>query len=306
MERLSWYERIATWAVFRGIAAKKRDKAVADANVSFDSSFRPVRFMTHPSSHTHCPPASALLRSCSRSARWLATGIMGLALLMAPLLATSASAKAPRNSLLWLQPDSLDLTRELGAPPAPNTAAAQSDMGAVVAITRARTPEQEATAIEDDRQTLVRFLEGMDIDISKKNTTEARALFKEVNTEMEIFLHRFKLQYDRQRPFQANKKNVRACPRNQPKSSSYPSSHAATGSLFAALLAQAAPEMRSRLEARGETYAESRLICGFHYPTDTQAGLKAGKLIAAALLANKPFSTRFNETRAEIRASLGL
>jgi acid phosphatase (class A) len=250
--------------------------------------------------------APVIGRSSYRATSWFAAGIAGLLLAMSPPLATSASAKAPRNSLLWLQPDSIDLTRELGAPPAPNTPAAQADMGAVIAITKARTPEREASAGEDARQTLVRFLEGMDIDISKKNTTEARALFREVNTEMEILLHRFKLQFDRQRPFQANKKNIRACAKNQPKSTSYPSTHATTGGLFAALLADAAPEMRAKLEARSQTYAESRLICGFHYPTDTQAGLKAGKLIAVALLANKPFSTRFNETRAEIRASLGL
>jgi acid phosphatase (class A) len=176
----------------------------------------------------------------------------------------------------------------------------------VVAITKARTPEREAAAIEDARQTLVRFLEGMDIDISKKQTSEARGFFKEINTEMEILLHRYKLQYDRRRPFQANKKNVKACAKNQPKTSSYPSTHAATGSLFAAILIEAAPEMKAKLEARAENYAESRMICGFHYPTDTQAGLKAGKLIAAALMANKPFRTRYTETRSEIRSALGL
>lgn len=241
-----------------------------------------------------------------RTSRWLVPTLAAVLLAGASLLATAASAKAPRNSLLWLQPDSIDFTRELGAPPASNSPAAQAEMAEIVALTKARTAEREAAAIEDARQTLVRFLEGMDIDISKKNSAEARALFKEVNTEMEILLHRFKLQFDRQRPFQANKKNVKACGKNQPKSSSYPSSHAATGSLFAALLTEAAPELQARLEARGASYAESRTICGFHYASDTAAGLKAGKLIAVALLANKPFRTRFMETRAEIRSTLGL
>jgi acid phosphatase (class A) len=234
------------------------------------------------------------------------TGLSAMVVVLAMICATPATAKAARNALLWLQPDSIDLTRELGVPPTNNTPAAQADMDAVVAVTKARTPEREAMAVEDARQTLVRFLEGMDIDISKKQSSEARGLFKEINTEMEILLHRFKLQFDRRRPFQGNKKTVRACAKNQPKSSSYPSSHAATGSLFAAILAEAAPEMKARLEARGEAYAESRTVCGFHYPTDTQAGLKAGRLIAVALMANKPFKTRFIETRTEIRSALGL
>jgi acid phosphatase (class A) len=233
-------------------------------------------------------------------------GLVAVAVALSMICATPVSAKAARNSLLWLQPDNIDLTRELGVPPPSNTPAAQADMDAVIAITKARTPEREAMAMEDARQSLVRFLEGMDIDISKKQTSEARGLFKEINTEMEILLHRFKLQFDRKRPFQANKKTIKACPKNQPKSSSYPSSHAATGSLFAAILSEAAPEMKVKFEARGEAYAESRTICGFHYPTDTQAGLKAGKLVAVALMANKPFKARFTETRAEIRSALGL
>ena len=229
-----------------------------------------------------------------------------MAMVSTAFFATPATAKAARNSLLWLQPDSIDFTRELGIPPANNTPAAQADLDAVVAATRSRTPEREAAAIEDARQTLVRFLEGMDIDISKKNSNEARSLFKEINLEMEIMLHRFKLQFDRKRPYEAQKKLVKACATKLPKSSSYPSTHAATGSLFAALLSEVAPELRTRLEARGLSYGESRTICGFHYPSDTAAGTKAGLLVAKALMTSVPFKARFTETRAEIRSVLGL
>jgi acid phosphatase (class A) len=262
--------------------------------------------MTHSYLNIRQQATSFARKPGSGKAALLIAGLFAMVVASTLLSSSPATAKAARNSLLWLQPDSIDFTRELGAPPASNTPAAQADMDAIISITKARTPEREALAIEDARQTLVRFLEGMDIDISKKQTSEARGLFKEINTEMEILLHRFKLQYDRRRPFQANKKTVKACAKNQPRSSSYPSSHAATGSLFAAILTEAAPEMKARFEARGEAYAESRTICGFHYPTDTQAGLKAGKLIAAALMANKPFKTRYSETRTEIRSALGL
>lgn len=286
--------------------AKRRDKAAAEANVSADSSFWSDRAMTQSSLHNQRRVARAPVGENIRMTALSMAAISAVMMASALFFTTPAAAKAARNSPLWLQSDSIDFTRELGAPPANNTPAAQADLDAVVAATKARTPEREAMAIEDARQTLVRFLEGMDIDISKKQTSEARGLFKEINTEMEILLHRFKLQYDRRRPFQANKKIVKACAKNQPKSSSYPSTHAATGTLFAALLSEAAPELRTRLEARGLTYGESRTICGFHYPSDTAAGMKAGLLVAKALLTNAPFKTRFIETRAEIRSMLGL
>ncbi len=208
--------------------------------------------------------------------------------------------------LLWLQPNAIDFAKELGNPPAAGSPAQKADLDAVVAATRARTPAREAAAKEDGRQTLVRFLEGMEIDISKKQTSEARALFKQANAELETMVHVFKLQSERRRPYLAEKKLVKPCPGNMPRTSSFPSTHAATGTLFAALLTEAAPELKAKNEARALSYGESRMVCGFHYLTDTQAGAKVGELVAKALLADKAFKARFDETRKEIRSALGL
>lgn len=215
-------------------------------------------------------------------------------------------AKTQRSTLLWLKPDSLPFERELGSPPVLNSPAQKAEFDTVVALTKTRTPEREQQAVEDARQTLVRFLEGMQIDISKKNTNEARSLFREANLELEIALHRFKQQFDRRRPYEGFRKLVKVCPGNLPKTSSFPSTHAATGSLFASLLAEAAPEFRSGLEERAIAYGESRTICGLHFPSDTAAGAKAGRLVATALLADPQFRARFDDTRKEIRSALGL
>jgi acid phosphatase (class A) len=238
-------------------------------------------------------------------ARSVAYAAMALAL-SASLLGTSAEARERRDVLLWLQPNAIDFQKELGNPPAAGSPTQKADLEAVIAATKARTAVREKFAQEDARQTLVRFLEGMDIDISKKQTSEARALFKQANTELETMVHVFKLQSERRRPYLAEKKLVKPCPGNQPRTSSYPSTHSATGTLFAALLNEAVPELKARTEARAVEYGESRLICGFHYPTDTVAGAKAGDLVAKALLANKAFKTRFDETRKEIRTALGM
>jgi acid phosphatase (class A) len=242
----------------------------------------------------------------SATLRLALAALSTLAALCAGSLLETAEAKAQRNSLLWLKPENLQFERELGTPPALNSPAQKAEFDTVVALTKARTPEREHEAIEDGRQTLVRFLEGMRIDISKKKTNEARSLFKEATLELEIALHRFKQQFDRRRPYEGFRKLVKVCAGNLPKTSSFPSTHAATGTLFASLLAEAAPELKTSFDERAVAYGESRTLCGFHFPSDTAAGAKAGRLVAAALLAEPQFRARFDDTRLEIRAALGL
>lgn len=62
-------------------------------------------------------------------------------------------------------------------------------------------------------------------------------------------------------------------------SGAYPSGHAMLGMLVAEILMQALPDKTDALLARGIDFGDSRLICGFHYPSD----LTAGRLAAAAL-----------------------
>ncbi len=66
------------------------------------------------------------------------------------------------------------------------------------------------------------------------------------------------------------------------------------------------PEFAEKFEARVKDYGQSRLVCGFHYPTDLVAGDKAGRAVAKALLAERAFRARFDETRPEIRQAFGL
>lgn len=50
--------------------------------------------------------------------------------------------------------------------------------------------------------------------------------------------------------------------------SSYPSGHSAYGWTTALILAQVAPDRAPEILARASEYAESRLICGMHFPSD--------------------------------------
>lgn len=85
-------------------------------------------------------------------------------------------------------------------------------------------------------------------------------------------------------------------------SGAYPSTHATIGILIGLLLAELFPDKAQAAIARGLEFGQSRVICGFHYQSDVDAGRLAG----AALLARIKSSDRFKEDWADLRNSLSL
>lgn len=246
-------------------------------------------------------------RTALRSFARLPLTAAALLLPAAVLLGPGQAAAQQRTNLIWLDSSKIDVAKAVGLPPAMNSPEQRQEFEEVLQLTLNRTPEREKAAIADQYQTLARFLEGMGIDAHLNEHREVRLLFREAQIELGIVLLGVRRLTNRTRPFAVwNKVRVKPCPGGRPDGTSFPSSHAATAALYAALLSEAAPELKDKFEARVTSYDESRLICGFHYRSDLPAGDKAGRLVAAALLQDRAFRQRFDETRSEIRKSLGL
>lgn len=242
------------------------------------------------------------LRLASSGLRTIALGLA-----MASCLAAAPAGAQQRSNLLWLEPGKIDLAAIVGLPPAMNSPEQKREFDEVLQITLNRTPEREKAAIADQYQTLARFLEGADIPFAGNEHREVRLLYREAQIELGIVLLGVRRLTNRQRPFTVwNKVRVKPCPGGRPEGTSFPAGHAATAALYAELLGMAAPELATKLEERVKDYGESRLVCGFHYRSDLAAGDKAGRAVAKALLADRAFRARFDETRAETRLALGL
>lgn len=228
--------------------------------------------------------------------------------LAAGLLSLSAPASAQhRTNLLWLEPGKVDIARIVGLPPAMNSPEHKREFDEVIQISTTRTPEREKAAIADQYQTLARFLEGAGIPFAGNEHREVRLLFREAQVELSLVLLSVRRMTNRTRPFSAwSKVRVKPCPGGRPDGTSFPAGHAATAALYADLLTEAAPELAAKFEERVTDYNESRLVCGFHYRSDLAAGDKAGRAVAKALLADRAFRSRFDDTKAEIRLALGL
>lgn len=248
-----------------------------------------------------------MLRSAPRSRFRPSLTAAAFLLPAALLLSPGQAAAQQRTSLIWLDSSKIDMPKTIGLPPAMNSPEQRQEFEEVLQLTLNRTPEREKAAIADQYQTLARFLEGMGIDAKLNEHREVRLLFREAQIELGIMLLGVRRLTNRTRPFAVwNRVRVKPCPGGRPDGTSFPAGHAATAALYAALLSEAAPELKDKFEERVTSYDESRLICGFHYRSDLPAGDKAGRVVAAALLADRAFRQRFDETRAEIRKSLGL
>lgn len=87
----------------------------------------------------------------------------------------------------------------------------------------------------------------------------------------------------RERPFVANPSLTRCDPPDAElaANSSYPSGHGAAGWAWGLLMAELVPSRADALLQRGRDFGESRIICGFHYPSD----IEMSRLLASAALA---------------------
>lgn len=85
-----------------------------------------------------------------------------------------------------------------------------------------------------------------------------------------------------------------------PETGSYPSTHAAIGTLYGELLAEMLPDKAGVLLARGIEFGDSRLVCGFHYPSDLAAGRLAANVLLVQLRKDATFQKDYAAAAKEV------
>lgn len=82
---------------------------------------------------------------------------------------------------------------------------------------------------------------------------------------------------------------------------SYPSGHTILGWSAALLLTEMAPDMADTILARGYMYGQSRVIAGFHWQSDVDAGRLCASAAVARLHADKRFLKLMKKARREYK-----
>jgi acid phosphatase (class A) len=221
-----------------------------------------------------------------------------------PAPGTAAAHEAPARP--YLGAHDVDYAMILASPPAPGSAAAAADDEVVEALQQA-DEARYASAAEDARNLYARFEAAFGHPISADRAPALVHLLDRAIADVNAVAFPAKDHFARPRPFQRLHLR-RVCgmdhlPAPSPDAtggSSYPSGHSTWGWTTAMVLARVDPSRSEALMARAAEYAESRLVCGVHYPTDIAAGHAVAAAVVGELDGNAAFRADLERARAEM------
>ena len=171
----------------------------------------------------------------------------------------------------------------VGSPPPPGSGAERDDLAVLNWLQRYRTPEQVASAwLLLDRNPLM-FSRALGLDMGKSTPAIIKGL-RPLPALVDGATSDFKNTFRRPRPYVSHPQLKPCLP---PESGfSFPSGHATWYAAAAQLLSALVPERLERLQQVGNHGGASRTMCGVHYPSDVEAGLRLGRAAAAQILAS--------------------
>ncbi|PHV06373.1 hypothetical protein CSQ96_16180 [Janthinobacterium sp. BJB412] len=218
----------------------------------------------------------------------------------------------------------LHIERWLPAPPKAGGAAEAADIAAFKHSRATLRTARGRQAAEDDvfvpAEVLPRFGEALGVELNGANAPLLAVLLKRLQADAARLvgpLKRTVAEGGRRRPFvafpayksclypvdMAGHRRVDMVDFSLDKTGSYPSTHAWLGLTVAMLLAEAAPERADALLARGMAFGDSRVVCGFHYPSDVAAGRSAAAALYARLRGDAAFANDVELVRREVAAA---
>jgi acid phosphatase (class A) len=194
-------------------------------------------------------------------------------------------------------PDGLAL---LAPPPEPGSEEQAADLQLSREVFKARTEAETAQAKIDMKLNLFNFAEAIGPIFQPGKFPKTEALMTEIKREMRGVVNTPKNYWKRKRPYQIDASLTFGAPE---ESYSYPSGHSTVGTVEALVLAELFPDKREAILALGRRIGWDRVLTGYHFQTDVQAGRVLGQAIVRELMASPAFQHDLAEAKAEIAAA---
>ena len=235
-----------------------------------------------------------------------------LILLLASLLASNAYAAVSSGPDVTTRPDSyystnadaVDSVALLPPPPAFDSIEFLIDRAKYEEGLLERNTERGKLAVLDAQSGKVAesFSPVFGIEINATNTPELYTLIGRLRNELgDMSTRSAKQKYHRVRPYVLY--NTGTCyPKDEERlrnNGSYPSGHSARGWAMALILAEVNPDKKEAILQRGFDMGQSRVICGYHWQSDVNAGRLAGSAAVAMLHSNPAFVEQLNKAKKE-------
>ena len=172
-------------------------------------------------------------------------------------------------------------------------------------IRQRQDEERAAMAIRDANygmQTIIQeFCPILGLEITKDGTPELYTLLQDVGATCDSISDRAKQEFKRTRPFVYYNQQTLVPEQEEShiNNGSYPSGHTVLGWTMALLLSDINPAAADALLARGYEYGQSRVIAGYHWQSDVDAGRLGASVLYAKLQGNERFREQLAKARQE-------
>lgn len=148
------------------------------------------------------------------------------------------------------------------------------------------------------------FADAFGMRIDPKHTPELYRLLTTCFLAQNKVSNSAKQQYMRARPYLYYKADGQTCEPEHEEilrtNGSYPSGHSAMGWGAALLLAEISPEHQTEIFRRGYELGQSRVICGFHWQSDVEAGRLVAAAVVASLHSDPAFIKQLQKAKEEV------
>ena len=147
-----------------------------------------------------------------------------------------------------------------------------------------------------------RFAPALGFTITRENAPKTFKLMQALRYDATAACEVAKQTFARKRPYQQFKEQT-PCPEwENDRPTSYPSAHTAHGWIYALTLTYLDPDNQNEILKIGYDYGVSRIILGYHYQSDTDAGRLAASATFARLLALPGFIEELQAAKEEYQA----
>ena len=225
---------------------------------------------------------------------------------------TALAAGDEKNGHAYFKKSELpDMTKILPPFPAFESARFAADQsqhlwGKLMRQDETRSAQAKRDAVYSMQTIIDEFGPLFGLEITKEDTPEIYTILQDVCASCDSIHSNAKAVFNRQRPYAYYNEGT-LIPEKEEKhryEGSYPSGHTVFGWTSALLLADInqSPEAMEKLLARGYEFGQSRVIAGYHWQSDVDAGRMAGSVLYQMIRNHERFIEQLARARAEFKA----